>query len=204
MPVIIGAMALNTGTGLAQQHIEHEVVSLYEQHALVLFRYASSIADGDESARDAVQEAFLRYFVERRYGREIGNPRAWLYQVLRNYLCDRLTAPSAQREISAVNVDQVPDERSDPEALAAKAQMARVIAASLSERELECLQLRTAGLSYEEIGSAMAVRIGTVGALLARAHDKIRRRAESEGGRDLSLAGAVYQLVCDEKMCLPG
>ncbi|HTS64694.1 MAG TPA: RNA polymerase sigma factor [Candidatus Acidoferrales bacterium] len=197
-------MALDYGTGLPQQHIEREVVLLYEQHALVLLRYASSIADSGESARDAVQEAFLRYFVERRYGREILNPRAWLYQVLRNYLCDRMNTAAAQREVPAVNLDHVPDEKSDPEAMAAKCQTARAIAASLSHRELECLQLRTEGLSYEEIGSAMAVRIGTVGALLARAHDKIRRRAELVGDQDLSLAGAVYQLLYNEKMCLPG
>ena len=197
-------MALDTGTGSPQKQLEREVVSLYDEYALVLFRYAASIADSEESARDAVQETFLRYFVERRYGREIVNPRAWLYQVLRNYLCDRMTTAAAQREIPAVNVDHVPDDKSDPEAMAEKSQMAQVIASSLSQRELECLQLRTEGLSYEEIGSAMAVRIGTVGALLARAHEKIRRRVELDGGRNMNLAGAVYQLVNNQKACLPG
>jgi len=61
--------------------------------------------------------------------------------------------------------------------------------------ELECLRLRTEGLSYEEVGFAMEVRTGTVGALLARAPQKIRKRAESRGGPDLHLAAAVCYLA---------
>jgi len=198
-------MALNHATiGITDTQIESEVVALYEQHATSLCRYASLIADSAEAARDAVQETFLRYFVERRYGKEIANPRAWLYQVLRNYVWDRMTTAAAQREVPALNVDRVADERHDPEALAEKSRMAREIAASLSERELECLRLRTEGLSYQEIGSAMEVRIGTVGALLARAHDKIRRRAAVESGVEMNLAGAVYRLVYGDKMCMRG
>src|SRR5256885_8702582 len=52
----------------------------------------------------------------------------------------------------------LPDLSFDPEVVAERDQMARQIAASLSERELVCLRLRTEGMSYEEIGDTMQVR----------------------------------------------
>ena len=41
-----------------------------------------------------------------------------------------------------------------PETLAERLQASRHIAANLSGRELQCLQMRTEGLSYQEIGPA--------------------------------------------------
>lgn len=66
---------------------------MYQEHASALSRYAASFARTPDAARDAVQEIFLRYFVERRYGRQIENPRAWLYFVLRNHLQQQMPAP---------------------------------------------------------------------------------------------------------------
>jgi RNA polymerase sigma-70 factor (ECF subfamily) len=184
----------------ATLQLEGEVVCLHEQFADNLLRYASSIADSDDLANDAVQETFLRYFIQRQYGREISNPRAWLYQVLRNYLRDRAAAASTKREVPGENLDRLAADGNDPETLVERSQTAREIAACLSDRELECLQLRTEGLSYEEIGIAMEVRIGTVGAMLNRAHEKIRRRAFVDGDPELGLARAICHLVNEGRL----
>src|SRR5260370_10737212 len=93
--------------GSSASEIEGEVVTLHEQFAENLFRYAASISDDNDLAHDAVQETFLRYFVQRQYGRQIGNPRAWLYQVLRNYLRDRMSAASTKREVAGENLDRL-------------------------------------------------------------------------------------------------
>jgi RNA polymerase sigma-70 factor (ECF subfamily) len=181
--------------------LELEIVRLHEQYSENLFRYANSIAEDDDLARDAVQETFLRYFIQRQYGREIANPRAWLYQVLRNYLRDRMSAAFTKREVAGENLDRVVSNGHDPEALVERSQTAQEIAACLSDRELECLQLRTEGLSYEEIGVVMDVRIGTVGAMLSRAHEKIRRRVVVDGDPELGLARAIYHLVNEGRLC---
>jgi RNA polymerase sigma-70 factor (ECF subfamily) len=174
--------------------LEEEVASLHAQHATALLRYARSIIGNDETAREGLQETFLRYFIERSYGRQILYPKAWLFGVLRNYLYDRATAVSLLREISFEHAETKPDLSPSPEQLAGGMQTAKQIANSLSERELQCLRLRTEGLSYGEIGVAMQVRVGTVGALLARAHDKIRRFADGDrGGR--MVAAALFHLV---------
>jgi DNA-directed RNA polymerase specialized sigma24 family protein len=45
---------------------------------------------------------------------------------------------------------------------------------------MECVRLRTEDLRYEEIAIVLGLQAGTVGALLARAHLKIRKAV---GGR---------------------
>jgi DNA-directed RNA polymerase specialized sigma24 family protein len=64
----------------------------------------------------------------------------------------------------------------------------------LSPREIEAIRLRTEGLRYEEIASVLGLQAGTVGALLARAHGKIRKAIGDGASKDRilveELAGA--------------
>jgi RNA polymerase sigma-70 factor (ECF subfamily) len=184
--------------------LESEVAQLYEQHATPLLRYARCKAGSEETAREGLQEAFLRYFIERSYGREIINPKAWLFEVLRNYISDRACSLAARREIPAEHLDRVPDMSQNPYLLVEGLQIAQELAATLSERELECLRLRTEGFSYGEIGAAMQVRTGTVGATLARAYEKIRQHANAGGGAKTTLAAAVFCLVQETEPCTLG
>jgi len=173
--------------------LEREVVGAYQQYSPQLSRYAASLAQDSDAARDAVQEVFLRYFVERRYGREIANPRAWLYHVLRNYLLDQHRSVT-NREVIAEDLDHMPGSQQNPERLLQRSEVARELQAALSAREFECLRLRTEGLDYAEIAEVMGIRSGTVGALLARAQKKIRRSAEGDCSSPLSAAEAVRSL----------
>jgi RNA polymerase sigma-70 factor (ECF subfamily) len=166
--------------GLPLNELEREVADLYEVHAARLLSYAGSLTRDPDIARDAVQEVFLRFFVERRYGNCIENPRAWLYRVLRNYLLDRFATSAMKCEVSSEDTDGVPDSRGDPETMVQRTQAAQEIASRLTSRELECLRLRTEGFSYEEIAAVLGVRPGTVSALLPRVYSKLRK-AVGEG-----------------------
>ena len=147
-----------------------------------------------------MQEVFLRYFMERRYGRHIENPRAWLYYVLRNYLLDRHRTVS-QREVIAENLDQLPGGQQNPERILHRSEMAREIAALLTEREFHCLRLRAEGLDYAEIATVLGIRIGTVGALLSRAQKKIRQSAEADDAIPLGTAEAIRFLFENREAC---
>lgn len=179
--------------GLATNGLDEEIVRLYQEHAAALSRYAASFAQNQDNARDAVQEVFLRYFVERRYGRIIGNPRAWLYHVLRNYLLD-WNRRVANREVIAENLDQMPGAGQNPERILQRSETARELESRLSERELECLHLRTQGLDYAEIADVMGIRTGTVGALLARVQKKVRGPRKSDYAAPLKTAEAIRSL----------
>jgi RNA polymerase sigma factor (sigma-70 family) len=161
-------------SGAPGSELEREVVAVYEQCSAELLAYGSSMTGNADSALDAVQETFLRYIVERRHGRRIESPRAWLYRVLRHYLLDRFDAASVRREVATEDLTDVPDGRHDPESLLQQAQMAEEVTLALTPREMECLRLRASGLSYAEIAGQLGIQAGTVSALLTRVHKKLR------------------------------
>ena len=174
MKLLTTAIAPQDASGSpASELAERETGAAYRQYAAELLRYAASLTRSADLARDAVQETFLRYFIERRYGRAIENPRAWLHQVLRNH-CFHLLKTAAMNREAEGNIEDVADQRPDPERALRHKEMDRDVAAALTGRELDCFRLRAGGLGYAEIGEFMGVRAGTVGALLARAQKKLR------------------------------
>jgi len=177
-----------------ESEIEGEVEAIYEGYSAELLSYAATYVRREDSAVDAVQEVFLRYFVERRYGRRIENPRAWLYRVLRNYLLDRLDRAALTREFPG-EVRDVPDPSQSLEATLARAQMAKQFTSQFSARELECLRLRAGGASYEEIASTMGIRSGTVSSLLTRVHKKLRTSIQDKAHAQSDTIRALTLLI---------
>ena len=145
-------------------------------------RHARTLTRSPELAHDAVQETFLRYMIERRYGRVIGNPQSWLHTVMRNYLRRRLANPLERSTIEIGEADRLTAKEENPEALAGRAEATDNIARNLSRRELECFQLRAAGMAYAEIAEAMGIPKGTVGSLLSRVLSKIQTCVSSSRG----------------------
>ena len=175
--------------------LEREVDAIYQAYSAGLLSYAVSITRQEDGALDAVQEVFLRYFVERSYGRQIESPRGWLYRVLRNYVLDHLGSAVLRREILTRDLEEAPDLTLGIEATILRAQMARQITFQFTDRELECLRLRAGGLSYEEIGGILGIRPGTVSSLLTRVHKKLRGE-RVQGGTSMrsETVGALYFL----------
>jgi len=147
---------------------------LYEEHSARLVRYARTLVHNCDVGRDAVQEVFLRYFAERRYGHNVVNPRAWLYRALHNYLMDQLQSPASKYEVASERALQITDGHGAAGSLLEHTQTAQQIVSRLTPRELDCLRLRAQGLSYGEIAGKLGIRAGTVGALLPRVYAKLR------------------------------
>ena len=72
-----------------------EFEALYERHGRAVWAVAFARWLDAESARDVMQESFLRLWREWEAGQEIQNPRAWLIRVARNLAED--TAKSSFR-----------------------------------------------------------------------------------------------------------
>ena len=180
---------LPEATGSRAEEIEREVVRLYGEFAEGMFRYAFVLLANREAAQDALQEAFLRYFMARSGNRSIERPRAWLFRELRNYLLDQLKASSQRKEVDLAQMLNYPDMRQDPESEFRLEQIVRSLRELLSPRELECFRLRAEGLRYEEIAEVLEVRPGTVGALLARAQKKLRQSSVKPGASGNEQAG---------------
>jgi RNA polymerase sigma-70 factor (ECF subfamily) len=155
--------------------VENEVIELLRQHAAALSRYAVTIARDSTIVQDAIQEAFLRYFIARVGGQHVENPRAWLFRVLRNYILDCNRKSNSMRAVELEKAVRVADSRQDVEAGYQQHETLRHAVSSLSPREQECMQLRLEGFGYDEIAHILKIRSGTVGALLARGLKKIRK-----------------------------
>ena len=158
--------------------IEQEIAILYELEAPGMLRYAVKIAGNRATAQDALQEAFFRFFIARSAGQTIQSPKAWLFRVIRNYILDQKKSAS-RNEVALESALSLPSPVQHAESGYDRSDLLRrAMKLGLSARETECVRLRAEGLRYEDIGDVLGVRMGTVGALLARAHEKIRQAAK--------------------------
>lgn len=152
-----------------------ETIRAFQAHSGVLLRYLHRITRDDALAQDAVQETFLRYFVALMQGESIRNTRPWLSRVAHNYVCQTVRSATVSRVISLDDAggDRFLDERQVPGADPVREwfEAARQL---LAPREWQCVQLRAEGFDYTEIAAELAIRPGTVGALLHRAAAKLR------------------------------
>jgi RNA polymerase sigma-70 factor (ECF subfamily) len=146
-----------------------------------MLRYAARVVRNHEAAQDAVQEAFLRFFIARTAGQQIRQPKAWLFRVLHNHVLDQERAGS-RNEVGLDSLSNTAGSGHDPETDYRRVEaLERTLETALSPREVECVRLRAEGLQYDEIAEVLGMRSGTVGALLTRAHKKMRRAAGEAG-----------------------
>jgi RNA polymerase sigma-70 factor (ECF subfamily) len=155
--------------------IEQEIADLYEKEAAGILRYAGALANDRETAHDALQEAFFRFFLCRSAGQRIRSPRGWLFRVARNYVLDLKRAGSREEAGMDWHLNLPGPARPSATADSIFDRLHGLPEIGLSPREMECVRLRTEDLRYDEIARVLGLQTGTVGALLARAHAKIRK-----------------------------
>jgi DNA-directed RNA polymerase specialized sigma24 family protein len=125
--------------------IETETIKLCQQHLPILLRYAANATSDQTVIEDGIREAFHIYFAARIKRQQIKYPRAWLAHVLRKYILDC----NRNSKVSGFSF--------------------------LSPSEQECVNLRMAGFSLEEIAAIMDIKWRRAGRLLLSALEKIRK-----------------------------
>lgn len=138
-------------------------------HLGAAYSYARYLARDGVAAEDIVQDAFLRAF--RSIDGCQGNPKAWLFAIVRNCFHDWARANHRHRGDVCDAIEAV-DEQTPLTQLERDGDIAtlRSAVASLPEPFREALVLRELeGLSYREIATATTAPIGTVMSRLARA-----------------------------------
>jgi RNA polymerase sigma-70 factor (ECF subfamily) len=158
------------------------VVQAYKVHAEELSRIAMIMTRHKALAQDLLQETFLRYFLTRMHGEEIADEGDWLKALMRNLILDWKKSLKLHDSVALEDAEGTPAEtREEPErGLSWAVRAARILA----PRERECITLRSQGLDYNEIASAMRISVGTVGVLLSRAIRKVKQTLplREEGG----------------------
>jgi len=142
---------------------------LVREHEAPLCRYALSLCGDLATARDAVQETFLRLCRAERSRLE-GHEAAWLFRVCRSRVLDMHRKAKPMQTLSPQHESKLADPARPPDEVALHRDSAAQLPALLDKlpgRQREALRLKFQdGLSYRDIARVMRVSESNVGFLL--------------------------------------
>jgi len=154
-------MRLTRGASIA------ELERVYRADFLRFVRVATAVVGDEESAADAVHDAFVQAVRKRRSYRAEGPLEAWVWRLVVNAAKKR-AQPTRSAEPDAVHARE--NGFGDP---------LRSLIAAMPERQRLVLFLRYyADLDYQAIAATLGITPGTVGATLNAAQSALRRSLE--------------------------
>jgi RNA polymerase sigma factor (sigma-70 family) len=154
-------------------------IKAYDSYSDALFRFCYFKVYDRELAKDMVQETFTRTWTELTKGKELVNPRAFLYTVAGNIVKDfwkkKKALPMGQLEDDEDGwIFDIKDESPGQE-IEAEVKRAVRMFQKLSDPDREVLTLRFIdGLPPKEIAEALGERENTVSVRLSRAVERLR------------------------------
>ena len=157
-----------------------DLLDRYERPLLAFARHHSGDLD---TARDAVQDTFLRYFKNPPSG-ELEGLAPWLFTVCRRVIIDhqrkhqRIVPMNAATALTFDN--HIDDTTASPAAALEEkddSNRLRGLVKSLPERQRELVRLKfEGGLSYRDIAAATGLTVSNVGTLLHHAVQSLREQ----------------------------
>lgn len=157
---------------------EQFITDALDRYETMLIGYAKEITGDVESAKDAVQETFMRLSRQNLQAIE-PRLRPWLFVVCRNCALDHVRkiikfSPDHLESDDQASDDPGPDEQAmtSEDGIRLRAMIARL---PLQQRELINLRF-DAGLSYKEIAEALKTSVSTVGVQLHDAMQTLRHQ----------------------------
>lgn len=175
----------------------NELARLCQRQA---FLFALQLSGNREDALDVAQDAMLRFFGALPRFDPSRPVRPWLLRIVRNLIYDRArrrrVRPAEATGTDPEIVIEPVDQRLDPEALAARHQLQRLVWSAvqeLSNEHREVVALRDyLDLSYQEIASVLKIPRGTVMSRLHRARQNLRQLVFARLQASASDRGEVY------------
>ena len=158
-----------------------------------VYSLAVRLVGDREEAADLAQEAFLRAWQGLAAFQGESSFATWIYRLTTNVCIDYLRRKKRRQEVEpAVSLDdedsgwaEPADAGQDPQRKLEEAERSRALSRGLErlpEHQRQVLVMRElSGLSYQEIGAATGLDLGTVKSRIARARLALRKALESEG-----------------------
>ena len=166
----------------------HAVLDEYERP---LVRYAARITGDLETARDVVQETFLKLCSDGA-PRDANHVGPWLYTVCRNRARDVCRKDGRMKTLTETHAETCTDAGPLPAAaaeLSEASQRVQQLLTGLSENEQDVIRLRFQnGLSYRDIAAVTGLSVSNVGYLIHTAIKTIRTRVGADA--DIRAAAA--------------
>lgn len=145
---------------------------LFERHFDAIHRYAARQA-GEHAAEDIASETFVRAFRARStFDAGAGNARGWLYGIATNLIREHRRAGTRQSRAYAHVERTLGRHRGTRDETAERVVESDRLEAALRSLEPDIrdvvLLVAGAGLSYQEVGEALQIPLGTVGSRMSR------------------------------------
>jgi RNA polymerase sigma-70 factor, ECF subfamily len=151
---------------------------LVRQHADRVYRLAYRLSGNQQDAEDLTQETFIRVFRSvQNY--QPGTFEGWLHHITTNLFLDMVRRRTRIRmEALPEDYDRVPADEPDPEQIYHDSRLGPDLQAALDslppEFRAAVVLCDIEGLSYEEIGATLGVKLGTVRSRIHRGRQALR------------------------------
>lgn len=151
---------------------------LVRQHADRVYRLAYRLAGNQHDAEDLTQETFIRVF-RSVHNYQAGTFDGWLHRITTNLFLDMVRRRGRVRmEALPENYDRMPASGPNPEQIYHASRLDPDLQAALDSLSPEfraaVVLCDIEGLSYEEVGATMGVKLGTVRSRIHRGRQALR------------------------------
>ncbi len=158
---------------------------LVRQHADRVYRLAYRLSGNQHDAEDLTQETFIRVFRSVR-DYQPGTFEGWLHRITTNLFLDMVRRRARIRmEALPEDYDRVPADQPTPEQIYHDARLGPDLQAALDslppEFRAAVVLCDIEGLSYEEIGATLGVKLGTVRSRIHRGRQALRDHLAANG-----------------------
>lgn len=159
-------------------HAATDIAELYKRHAGALHRRCASIVGSSDEARDLVQETFARYLAARGRWGDRASPFTVLYRIATNASIDRVRRRKVANEEALEPEQHVGAQPRRVDQLHDLAVLTR----GLSEEEVTVAVLHHLdGYTQDGIAASLDLSRKTVGKMLAKFEEHLRKRAARTG-----------------------
>ena len=167
---------------------------LVRQHADRVYRLAYRLSGNQQDAEDLTQETFIRVFRSvKNY--QPGTFEGWLHRITTNLFLDMVRRRARIRmDALPEDYDRVPADQPNPEQIFHDARLGADLQAALDslppEFRAAVVLCDIEGLSYEEIGATLGVKLGTVRSRIHRGRQALRDFLAARGVHEAAAAFA--------------
>ncbi len=167
---------------------------LVREHGDRVYRLAYRLSGNAQDAEDLTQDTFIRVFRSLQ-NYQPGTFEGWLHRITTNLFLDMVRRRSRIRmEALPEDYERVPSDRPDPEQIYHDARLDPDLQAALDslapEFRAAIVLCDIEGLSYEEIGATLGVKLGTVRSRIHRGRQALRDHLAATRTESGARAGA--------------
>jgi len=151
---------------------------IYEERKQEIFRFLYVLLGEKQAAEDALQETFLKAYLQRKKYVEMQKEKAWLYQIARHTAYDMIRKRHKEFPIEKEQITDVIEKKTQHKEIYEHLLYMEMME-SLNEVEREIVSLKIiAGLTHREIAKILHMTTGSVKKRYGRALNKLKVKYE--------------------------